>query len=542
MRNTLLIVILFFAFQIANAQTAPPEGFQKAKTALQEKDYWTAINGFKGFLDQEKFGSLTNYAAFYAAEAALAVNQPAQARDFLQPIYPNRWKYQEESKYLLALAYFRNDEDLEALRVIESIQNENVKSKAFNASFEFLRDQSPNFFVSNLAEFKSNEGFSAALSEVFQKKSILSASEQLILKEIQEASPRHLVQDEVLDLSVILPFTSGSAASINPDFNYELYQGIELAVEELKSQGNQINLNAYDSKRDLAVLSSILKTKEILDSDVLIGPIYPDEADLVSGFAQANKIPFVHPLSNLGDRFGENEYSYLFRPSVNSISKGMLDALKKQNWGKTVAIAYSGSTRDENLSKALQEDLTQNGFQIKKNERVDPRSVTTFFQNLGVRREDSVKVHQIILLTDDPAIAQPTFALIESITTSVPVLVMDSWMGFNFANYEMLEFPNFYFISNNTPKFSSEEMNAFRDSFYKKYLTYPTLNSILGYELIYWVANNAKANLGFDLRSGLDLGAFRSGKLTWGFNFRNAKNNTYVPVFKFEAGELIPLN
>ena len=34
---------------VAIAQTAPPEGFQKAKTALQEKDYWTAINGFKGF-------------------------------------------------------------------------------------------------------------------------------------------------------------------------------------------------------------------------------------------------------------------------------------------------------------------------------------------------------------------------------------------------------------------------------------------------------------------------------------------------------------
>ena len=139
-------------------------------------------------------------------------------------------------------------------------------------------------------------------------------------------------------------------------------------------------------------------------------------------------------------------------------------------------------------------------------------------------------------------IMQPTFALIESITTSVPVLVMDSWVGFNFANYEMLEFPNFYFISNNTPKFFSDEMKAFRKAFYEKYLSYPSLNSILGYELTYWLSTNAKSNLGFDLRSGLDLGAFRSGKLTWGFNFRNAKNNTYVPVFKFEAGELIPLN
>lgn len=545
MRNLFLISFLFFVISISFAQNAVPEGYQKAQNALGSKDYWTAINGFKEFTNQDKYGNLANYAAFHGAEAALAANQPVQARDFLKSIYSIRWKYQDESKYLLALAYFQNSQLVEALRVIETIQNEQVKTKGYNASFSFLVNESPNFFVTHLVEFKTNQGFTAALSEVFKKKTILSSSEQSILREIQVQTPRKLSQDETLDLSLILPFTSGSnsiRAISNIDFNVELYQGMQLAVNELKSQGQKVNLTAYDSKRDLATLTGLLKNQEILESDILIGPIYPDESDLVSSFAETQKIPFVHPLSNLGERFEETEYSYLYRPSVASLAKGITEALRKQNWGRSVAIGYSGSSRDERLAQLVAQELSQAGLQVTKSQQIDARTVTDFLRSIGIRQGRSASVSQVILLTDDPAIAQPTFALMESITASVPVLVMDSWLGFNFANYEMLEFPNFYFISNNTPKFSAPEMETFRQAFYKKHLNYPSLNAVLGYELIYWLHANAKSTQGFDLRSGLDLGAFREGKVTWGFNFRNSNNNTYVPVFKLEMGELIPLN
>jgi hypothetical protein len=344
---------------------------------------------------------------------------------------------------------------------------------------------------------------------------------------------------------VILPFTNGSGQTISTlgatDFMLELYQGIEAGVMQLKAQGVQINLNTFDSKRDLNQLNSILKDPAVLAADVIIGPIYPDESDLVSAFAEAQKIPFIHPLSNLGERFEQTEYSYLFRPSVASLSKGIVASLKTQNWGKSVAIAYSGSARDERLAQLLQEELTQAGFRIAKSQKIDPRSASTFLQGLGVRRGNNPDVNQVILLTDDPAIAQPVFALMESISTSVPMLVMDSWLGFNFANYEMLEFPNFYFISNNTPKFESEEMSQFRKSFYDTYLVYPSLNVILGAELVYWISANAQFVYDYDLRVTLDQKGYQPGKLTWGFNFQNTNNNTYSPVFKLESGELIPL-
>lgn len=544
MRKALLFLSLFFVLGNASAQNLP-ENYTKAKSALTAKDYWSSINLFKEFLDESKYGNLSYYAAFHTAEAALKVNQPALAIESLRPIYGKTWSQSDEMIYLLAVAYFQNSQPLDGLKMINQIKNEAILTKAYNASFEFLKGSTPGFLVTNLEEFKTNEGYTAALAKVLEEKTVMSASERVALNQVLKSGVKGLPKDQTLDLVVILPFTNGSGQAISSlgatDFMLELYQGIEAGVKQLKAQGVQINLNTFDSKRDLNQLNTILKDPAVLAADVIIGPIYPDESDLVSAFAEAQKIPFIHPLSNLGERFEQTEYSYLFRPSVASLSKGIVASLKVQNWGKSVAIAYSGSARDERMAQLLQEELTQAGFRIAKSQKIDPRSASTFLQGLGVRRGNNPDVNQVILLTDDPAIAQPVFALMESISTSVPMLVMDSWLGFNFANYEMLEFPNFYFISNNTTKFESEEMTQFRKSFFDTYLVYPSLNVILGAELVNWISANAQFVNDYDLRIPLDQKGFQPGKLTWGFNFQNTNNNTYSPVFKLESGELIPL-
>ena len=544
MRRTLLLLSLFFVLGHVSAQNLP-ENYTKAKSALSTQDYWSSINLFKEFLDESKYGSLSYYAAFHTAEAALKVNQPSLAIESLRPVYGKTWDQSDEMIYLLAVAYFQNSQPLDGLRMIKQLKSEATLTKAYNASFEFLKGATPSFLITNLEEFKTNEGYTAAVAKVLEEKAVMSASERMALNQVLKSGVKGLPKDEILDLVVILPFTNGQSQAIYSlgatDFMLELYQGIEAGVKQLKAQGVQINMNTFDSKRDLNQLNVILKDPAVLAADVIIGPIYPDESEQVSAFAEAQKIPFIHPLSNLGERFEQTEYSYLFRPSVASLSKGVVSSLKNQNWGKSVAIAYSGSARDERMAQLLQEELTTAGFRIAKSQKIDPRSVASFLQGLGVRRGNNPDVNQVILLTDDPAIAQPVFSLMESISTSVPILVMDSWLGFNFANYEMLEFPNFYFISNNTPKFESEEMTQFRKSFYDTYLVNPSLNVILGAELVNWISINAQFAYDYDLRISLDQKGFQPGKLTWGFNFQNTNNNTHSPVFKLESGELIPL-
>jgi hypothetical protein len=545
MRNLLFLILSLFVVQVSIAQGLPPE-YQKAKTALLSKDYWEAINGFKQLTDQDKYGNLANYAAFHLAEAALGANQPSQAISALQPIYGKTWNRSDEAKYLLAVAYFQNNMNSEALRVIKSIKKDEILEQAYNMTFAYLSKATPSYLVANLNDFKSNEGYVTAMATVLQKQTIMSASEIEALNQVRTKVPtKNVAKDEVLDIVVILPFTGSGSTTVSnlgfTDFMFELHQGIEMGIEKLRKEGKKVNFVTFDSKRDLIHLSELLRDPVIANADAIIGPIYPEETDLVSAFAEKEQIPFIHPLSNLGERFEKFKYSYLFRPSVSSLSVGIISGLKSQNWGKRVAIGYSGSSRDEKLGLLLQVELVKAGFEVIKSQKIDSRSGSTFLQGLGVRRGNNPSVDQVILLTDDPALAQPIFSLMESISTSVPMLVMDSWLGFNFANYEMLEFPNFYFISNNTPKFGTEGMNQFRKSFYEQFYTYPGMNSFLGYELVYWLGSNAKATFNYDLRRSLDQKSFEEGYITWGFNFQNSNNNRYTPIFKLEAGELIPL-
>lgn len=545
MRKVLLVLSFIFSAAFAVAQQ-PPAAYLKAKSDLEAKAYGIAKDGFVPFLDEATYGVLSYYAVFHSAEAALQLGQAPQAIELLSSLKGKAWTKSEEQTYLLALAYFQNKQLVEGLQTLKGITREPFLSKGYRASFENLKTASSNFLVTHLVDFKENQGFTAALAYVLQQKSIMSADERGTLNQLIQSGSQAALKDKVLDVVVILPFTSNSTQAISTlestNFLLELYQGIALEVASLKSQGVAIQLHTFDSKRDLNYLNALVKDPTVLAADVIVGPIYPEESELISAFAEAQKIPFIHPLSNLGDRFEESQFSYLFRPSLNSLANGVVDALKSQAWGKTVAIGYSGSSRDEQLGLLLQSQLQKEGFTIAKVQKVDSKSASTFLQGLGVRRGNRPAVDQVILLSDDPALAQPVFSLMESISTKVPLLVMDSWLGFNFSNYEMLEFANFYFISNNTPKYQSEEMDTFRDLFYEKHLQFPSTNALLGAELVHWIHSNAEFANDFDLRPSLDRNGYQSGRLSWGFNFQKVNNNSYSPVFKLESGELIPLH
>lgn len=545
MRKVLLVLSFILSTAYAVAQQ-PPAAYLKAKADLDAKAFAMAKDGFATFLDETKYGVLSHYAAFHSAEAALQLKQAPQAIELLTALKGKAWSKSEEVTYLLALAYFQDNQLIAGLQALKGLTSEPMVSNGHRTSFEYLQSTSSDFLITHLEEFKLNQGFTAALAYVLQKKASMSASERNTLNQILQSGNQGILKDKVLDLVVILPFTTSAEQDISliesTNFLMELYQGIELEVARLKEEGVAIQLHTFDSKRDLEYLNALVKDPTVLAADVIIGPVYPEETALISAFAEAQKIPFIHPLSNLGDWYEESQFSYLFRPALSSLANGVVDALKKQGWGKTVAIGFSGNSRDEQLGLLLQNLLAKEGFNLVKVQKVDSKNANTFLQGLGVRRGNQPAVNQVILLSDDPALAQPVFSLMESISAEVPLLVMDSWLGFNFSNFEMLEYANFYFISNNTPKYHSEAMDDFRKLYYSKHLQFPSTNSLLGAELVHWVHTNAEFAQDFDLRPSLDKNGKQPGRLTWGFNFQNVNNNSYSPVFKLVSGELIPLN
>ncbi|EOZ96750.1 LysM-repeat protein [Indibacter alkaliphilus LW1] len=548
MRQVFLLLLFVFTFFVQSSAQDELREYERAKTLIGYGNYGEAMELLKPFMERNQYGQLSNYAKYNYAMAALKSENYALAQTTLKDLVgTGSWVKSEDAKYLLAIAFFEEGKNKEALQVINSIKEAEIKRQAENASFNFLKEAPLDFLLGNVKEFNDNSGFMLALKAQLDRKTILSSEERDLYNEarnigLEGGTKADGKNGQELDIALVLPFNysggSGVRSLNSSNFVLELYQGIIMGVEQLKKSGVAVNIKTFDTERNMERIKEILADPYFRQADAIIGPIYPDETELVMNFAETNKIPYINPLSNIDDRFQGMNYAYLFRPSVASIADGVVEFARKNINGKKIAIAYSSSLRDEQLSTQIQETSRKFGFEIVKSQKVSGREINEFFNGLDLRYDSAAKADMVVLLADDPNIGATALGFLESQNVSTPILVMDSWLFFNFANYEMLLAENLYFIGNNTIKLDSKPVASFREKYFQLFVGYPSFNTHLGYELIQWIGETINQSDGFDLRRNLDRRGFREGKLFYGFDFSKSHHNKYVPVLKLEQGKL----
>ncbi len=85
-------------------------------------------------------------------------------------------------------------------------------------------------------------------------------------------------------------FGNSRLLNITTDF----YLGAELAIDSLRKQGIAVSFNVYDTgERNSSALRTLLSTPTLRQQDVIIGPLYSDEVEVVAN--QVN-VPVVFPV------------------------------------------------------------------------------------------------------------------------------------------------------------------------------------------------------------------------------------------------------
>ncbi|MCS4436338.1 ABC transporter substrate-binding protein [Aquiflexum gelatinilyticum] len=549
MRTYFFLLVLIFTFSLQGFAQDNLAAYKKAKTLIGYGNYADAMELMRPYMEQSKYGNLALYAQYHFGFAAFQNKQLELAKSVIEPLAVNKsWEKQYDARYLLALIYFGENKNLEALEEISLIKNPEIFALGERASLNQLKNSSVSFLIANLSKFQSNKGYLIALRNQLEKQSIMSTDEKAVLQQLSSLdksinTPKSSTKNlQILDIAILLPFNYSGGTDVKTisqgNFILELYQGIDFGIKELISYGYKINVKTFDTQRDNSRLQKILLDDFLLKADVIIGPIYPEETEVVLQFSEKNNIPFINPLSNLDDRIQGYDFAYLFRPAISSLSNGLLTYLRNNVEGKRLALAYSSTSRDEQLANKLGEDSKSQGYPIVLKTLISPKNINQFFDSIQLGTDSLSKVDAVIILSDDPNIAQATFGFMESKNLKTPVIVMDSWLYFNFASYEMLENQNFVFLGNNSIDFNNPNLEVFRNGFNEEYGKYPSLNMHLGYELAYWIAETINPTDGFDFRTNLNKDGFNQGKITYGFDFRDSNNNRYVPVLRLYNGKL----
>lgn len=523
--------------------------YKRAKTLISYGNYEEAMQALTPYLNHQEFGNLSYYASYHFALAAYHRGQLGINEEILTKlINEGPLSLKEEARYLLGLTYFKKGEKSTALRTLASLKSSDLTQNAANATFEFLKNSEVSFFYENKAVAGENQGFNLAFLSQLEKKQRLTMEDRTLIVQLKEkvnpiVSPVQSSKNiDFLDIAVILPFNQTGGKGVRDlttsNFVFEVYQGLEFARQELRKKNVQLRMKSYDSERNTEKLQKILQDPFVVNADIIVGPLYPEEVEIVANFSETYKIPFINPLSNVDDKIKGLHYAYLFRPSIEQLSKGITTFAKNNVPNKKVALAYSGASRDELLAKEVEKQLQAEGFNLIRNQRVSNREIVSFFDVLQIRNDSTSRADLVIILSDDPNTANAAVGFMESKNIRTPILVMDSWLYFNFANYEMLDNQNFYFIGNNPLRLHDSAYEQFKEEYLMRHLVYPSLNVSTGYELLFFIQSIFEQSTKRDWRESLNKAAFREGKISYGFNFKQSQSNGYVPVFRLENGFL----
>jgi len=152
----------------------------------------------------------------------------------------------------------------------------------------------------------------------------------------------------------------------------DFYQGALLALQNLKQLGVSLEVHVFDTQRDSNLVKEILKSSDLSDFDLFIGPMYGEILELVGDYAWEHQINIVSPLSLKNDFIEHNPYAFQVSPPFDVQMHHASDYLNNFDI-KNYIVIHDGNNQDQQyISKfktQLYAQMTEDNFdQIRYHE------------------------------------------------------------------------------------------------------------------------------------------------------------------------------
>jgi LysM repeat protein len=172
-----------------------------------------------------------------------------------------------------------------------------------------------------------------------------------------------LLKKEVYNIGVILPFFAKDNISLIEDKNpnqqlklkdrshiaYDMYNGIKLALDSMSKQGFKYKLYLFDTKgKDSVQIKSIVNNENFKKLDLIFGPLYSNNCQLVAQKANELNIPVICPVNQNNKVLLGNE-TLIKGVSSEVIRTKALAQKTMQDFSQHHKIVSYGTNEQENL-------------------------------------------------------------------------------------------------------------------------------------------------------------------------------------------------
>ncbi len=278
----------------------------------------------------------------------------------------------------------------------------------------------------------------------------------------------------------------------------EMYEGILLACDTLRSSGLDISLHVFDIKSDTIELTRIINRGDLAGMDLIIGPVWSNNLEIVTTYAEGLGIPVVSPvrLYNNSALIGNPEL-FIANPSLEVIQNFIAKKAGEYFDNNFVFIHSDTTGTDQDVKSFKGKIITELSNRIPFEEI---RFKELVFYNRSAFNNDSInrlghalskeKGNVIIIASEDDPVISETLQQIHGLSKKYPVRVFG--------------YPTILAIDNLEPKFifdldillyspywidySKRDVRQFNYNFRQKFNTQPSEMSYawLGYDIAYY--------------------------------------------------------
>lgn len=540
--------------------------YKAAREFFDNKNYGLAMEAFKPLIVYDKENSFLEHSSFFYALSAYHQKFPAVAKDMLlqiKQLYPN-WSQMSEVNYWMAKIYFDQRQYFQAMQVLREYPALNQQQNVAEMKHHYLKEiEDVEVLRMMWEEHPEDKVVGKLLARAISKQPFLDQDTQLVDSLITkfgldrkefEASlmPVNVFKDEYV-VSLLFPFLAKTlepttSTKVNQSI-LDLYLGMKLAVDTLKSMGISIDLRSYDTERSSAVTATLLEVEELKSSDLIVGPLFQNQTKLVQDFSINNKINMMNPVSNNAEFIGPNPFGLLLQPSSETLGIRSAEWIAANIANRNCMVFYGEAAKDTVTAASFLKRAEELELNVVFSEKVSRENSVSIFNKLATPVEyDEFKnpvefelkvdsIGSVFVASDDPIIYTKVISGVDTRGDSVIIVGNESWLNnaaANFATYERLHItmaaPTF-------TKLSSAAYISFRKEFIKRHGVVPTENSKIGYEFMWFVGHSLKDH-GVYFQEGVRQQPFIPGYMFRGYDFSSGQSNQFVPFIHFKGGEV----
>lgn len=606
MKKSLFIAAYLFLLSFSYAQTEQIE-YLEAKRLFNNGQYLTSKAAFGSLITSPVFGK---HASFYGALSAYHLQDYRAAEDALSKLnsqYPN-WDQHQEVLYWLAVVNFGSEDYEFALQFIHEFSEISRDTKIEEAliseycgklkltEIRLLSDVFPD------NKFLAKELTTKLLEETGANRDV-ELIQQLVSKwgfDISELEGVDfpVVKKDQYEIAVLLPFLfdgfDNTSIITQNSLVMDMYQGMILAAQDLKAEGIKVNLNPYDTRRSGVATNKILNSKGFEGNDLIIGPLYREPVEAVVEYAKTKQINHFNPISSSSAMIGDSPFSYLAKPSYQTMALEMAKLASSEARNKNVMIFYEQSERDSLFAKSFRNQLEADSFKIVLYQEINKDNMNSILDKLSsqydrylsksvadsinrisgrfvkerrARREElnrslpiyynekgdallyyEARFHMkpdsiglILAATRSNLFANNLISVVETRGDSIKLYGYGDWLDFSMISLNQLDRLG---VALSLPEYYNPETATYQDlvqRFEKYFKTKPSINHLRGYEMVYYAGKMLNAN-GRYFQTGLRKGTFKTAKVMEGFKYGAANDNQVAPVVRFNNAKLEVVN